>query len=200
VQQWAIESIGTGSYWIVISIIFAASVIEYLFPPFPGDTVVLFGAFFSGLGRFSLLTLWLTASAGSLAGSLCLYYLSLKKGRNFFMEKERKVLPRQRLMAMERWFERYGPAIIMVNRFMPGFRPFFFVAAGLAAMRVPAVIFYSSISILLWNGLLTYVGYTAGNNWEKVAAAFQRYSIWAAALAVCLLGIFIAWRVFRNGK
>ena len=199
-QEWAIESIGSGNYWVIIAIIFAASVIEYLIPPFPGDTVVLFGAFLSGLGRFSLVTLWLVASAGSLAGSLCLYYLFFKKGRIYFLEKEHKVLTRRRLMAMERWFNRYGSVIIVLNRFMPGFRPFFFIAAGLSAMRLSAVVFYSTISILLWNGLLTYVGYTAGTNWERVVAAFQRYSMWAAGTAVGILAMFIVWRFLKNRK
>jgi membrane protein DedA with SNARE-associated domain len=200
VQQWAIEIIGSGNYWVVMVIVFAASVIEYLFPPFPGDAVVLFGAFFSGLGGFSLLTLWITSCAGSLAGSLCLYYLSLKKGRQFFIKKERKIMPRERLMTLERWFDKYGAAIIVLNRFVPGLRPFFFIAAGLSAMRLPAVVIYSTISILMWNGFLTYVGYTAGTNWDQVVAAFERYSRWTAAMAVGILAIYIGWRFIKNKK
>ncbi len=199
-QQWAIESIGAGNYWVVIVIIFAASVIEYLFPPFPGDTVVLFGAFFSGLGGFNLLMLWIVSSAGSLAGSMCLYYLSLKKGRKYFMEKERGLLPRRRLMRLERWFDRYGGAIIVLNRFMPGFRPFFFIAAGLSAMSLPSLLLYSAFSILMWNGLLTYVGYTAGNNWEHLVALFQRYSMFSACIAISILAIFILWRYLKHRK
>ncbi|MBW2309426.1 MAG: DedA family protein [Deltaproteobacteria bacterium] len=196
-QQWAIEYIGAGNYWAVIVIIFAASVTEYLFPPFPGDAVVLFGAFFSGLGGFSLLMVWIVSSAGSLVGSLSLYYLFFRKGRKYFMEKERRFLSRRRLMRLERWFDRYGGAIIVLNRFMPGFRPFFFIAAGLSAMSLPSVLVYSTVSILLWNGLLTYVGYTAGTNWEQVVAVFHRYSALTAGIAVSLLAIFIVWRYFK---
>lgn len=199
-QQWALESISAGDYWLIIAVIFAASMIEYFFPPFPGDTVVLFGAFFSGLGGFSLFILWIVSSAGSLTGSLCLYYLSLKKGRKYFIEKDRAILTRSRLMKLESWFYRYGSAIIVVNRFMPGFRPLFFIAAGLSAVSFLSILVYSALSILMWNGLLTYIGYTAGNNWNNVIEMFKKYSAVTTVIALSLLAVWILCRYLRQKK
>jgi membrane-associated protein len=67
-------------------------------------------------------------------------------------------------------FRRWGPAFLMVNRFMPGVRAFFFVAAGMARLPALWVALYSAVSAGAWNALLLLAGYFVGDNLEQLQA------------------------------
>ena len=69
---------------IAYCLLFLSAFVENIFPPIPGDTVVLFGAYLVGRGELSFVPVFLTTVAGSFIGFMAIYYLGLKKGRDFF--------------------------------------------------------------------------------------------------------------------
>src|SRR5687768_13833195 len=63
--------------------LFLASLIEYVFPPFPGDTVVLLGGVFAARGQRPWFWVLLVVTAGSVVGSAIDYFIGQRLSRRF---------------------------------------------------------------------------------------------------------------------
>jgi membrane protein DedA with SNARE-associated domain len=179
----------------------AASLVEYVFPPFPGDTVTLFGAFLAATARWRVATVLAAVTIGSLAGAAIDYAI----GRRLVARPIEELSPRrrklrERLAPIIGRFERHGPAYLAVNRFLPGIRALIFVAAGAARLPLGRVLAYGAISALLWNGLLIGAGFAVGGNWERLLELLRRYTaaVWillgGAALALVALVVVRRFR------
>jgi len=202
-EQPFIHLLQTQALPIAVVILFLASIIEYVFPPFPGDTVFLFGAFLAGRDILPIWAVFVSGCLGSLAGSLGIYLLGRAKGHDYFIKKDFRFFSAEKVRSLEDRFARWGGFIIAANRFAPGFRPFFFVAAGIARMPIVAVAVYSLISITAWNLGIFYLGYRLGQEWEKMKHFVQVYSavvfiLISAAVVVYIVVLVIAARREKN--
>jgi membrane protein DedA with SNARE-associated domain len=170
-----------------LAIIAASAMIEYLIPPFPGDTVTLFAAVLITGQGWSFFAVFGSVMAGSVAGSMAAYYL----GGWLRRRRAREPAPEQAKMVVRlvAKFQRHGPAYLVLNRFLPGVRSLFFVAAGMAAMRPAAVLFYSALSAALWNLGLIAVGSAVGANVDTLLGWVRRYTtvMWVIISAIVLL-------------
>lgn len=175
-------------------VLFASAMIEYVFPPIPGDTITLFGAvLITGYG-WNGPGIFLVVLAGSMIGALFDYWVGLRLRARPARAGDRRRAAIDRIVAR---FERHGPAFLMVNRFLPGIRAFFFVAAGMAGMRARDVVLYGGISVALWTGALIALGALLGANLEALSGWVARYTAvaWGVLGAVVLL--LVVWRVVR---
>jgi membrane-associated protein len=91
------------------------------------------------------------------------------------------------LDAVRRGYEQHGGMYLVVNRFLPALRAFFFVGAGLSRMSAGPVIVFGGISAALWNALLMGLGYAVGNNWDVLRDLAERYA--AATLILIVLAV-----------
>ena len=144
--------------------------VENLFPPIPGDTITVFGAFLVGVGKLNFLGVYLATTVGSLLGFLTLFWLARFLGRRFFIEKDFAFLKAEKIVKAEAWFERYGYLLIALNRFLPGVRSAISIAAGLARFRLPGVGVLALLSCAVWNLIWIFLGRTLGNHWGVVEA------------------------------
>ncbi len=105
-------------------------------------------------------------------------------------------MPAVSLRGIGKRFRRHGPVYLVLNRFVPGIRPFFFIAAGMAGMRARAVLFYGSLSALLWNLALIGAGMLLGANLYALLGWVERYSLVAGLLVVVVILFFVIrwWR------
>ena len=185
-----------------LAVLFFSSIVEYIFPPFPGDTITLAGAVLARLGQWNIALVFAVLTAGALTGSTADYLL----GRYAFSRK-RLLATRsgqKHHVALERvldGYKRWGPAFLVVNRFLPGIRAFFFVGAGMADMKLLPVLIYSTISTLLWNGLLVGVGLVVGDNIDLLESLFRTYTsvVWVL-LALVVLGAAIYFGFRRSSR
>ena len=83
--------------------------------------------------------------------------------------------------------QRHGAVLLVINRFVPGVRALFFVAAGLAGLPLRAVVGWSVVSSLLWNAALVAVGTWVGWNVDRMGPALVIVA--AAAIAVGVAAI-----------
>jgi len=182
------------------SILFISSVIEYVFPPFPGDTVTLFGAFLVAARGWNFFWVFSAATLGSVAGSSIDYMLGyrIKRWRegkidpeNHISRKGSKLLTKERFDFIKEKIDSYGPAYIILNRFMPGIRAFFFLAAGLAEMNVVKFSIYTFLGSFIWSALLTYVGVYFGGEWSILEPYFRKFQMGLGAIFL----IFILWYI-----
>jgi len=197
-----------------LALILAGSLLEYVFPPFPGDTVVLLGAFLAAWAAWTPWKVLAVTLAGALAGAW-IDTLAGRLLRDYLTGRRAFASPALiRLTAFARRpsfqagldkvigkFHRYGPAIILVNRFFPGIRALFFVGAGMARIPMWKVLLLGGISAMVWNAAIFVAGYMVGNNWGALHGLFRSYTaiVYVALIVLALAGVaFFVVRHFRK--
>src|SRR5918996_549442 len=145
--------------------LFAASLIEYVFPPFPGDTVVLLGGVFAVRGQRSWVLVLAAVTLGSVVGAALDYLIGSRLARRFgrrgdFAERH------PHLFRLQEKMRGGGIPLIAFNRFMPGVRGLIFLAAGASGMDFGRVMAWGALSALLWNALILGVGLAVPVTWN----------------------------------
>lgn len=161
-EQLANALASQGGWWAYLTI-FTATFLEGIFPPAPSDVVVIFCAILVGQNQLHWLPGFLSAFLGGSLGALLVYWIGLRKGRDYFLSKPRPFLSPQRLLVMESHFARYGNLILALNRAVVGGRSFGFLIAGLTGYEFKKVLLYGLPGIALWYGLLFCLGIFFGS-------------------------------------
>jgi membrane protein DedA with SNARE-associated domain len=176
-----------------------ATLVEYVFPPFPGDTVALFGVFLSFAAGYRAPLVYLALNVGAIVGG----QLAWAFGRAFRVKGTRpRWLRGERADAaiteITRRYETHGSVYLALNRFVPALRGFFFVAAGIAGLPFGRVLFFGALSALIWNAILMGVGYAIGANWERLAQIASTYT--AVSLIVVAVTIVVLVLIARRRR
>jgi membrane-associated protein len=178
------------------AILFLASLVEYVFPPAPGDLLVLLGAWYAVQGVISWPLAFAAVTGGAVLGSAMAYGL----GRWLAPRLDAPVswrgpLTAERLARFVSAYRRWGSALIVVNRFMPGLRAFVFVAAGAARIPLSRVLLLGGISAALWNALLLAAGALLVRTLPELIELFRAYSnvAWGVLLGAAILLALGAW-------
>ena len=188
-------------YW-AYTLVVAAAAIEYVFPPVPGDTVALFAVTMAVRAQLSWVFVYLSMTLGALLGGLAAWGLGLwlANHEESWPSFLRTPGATRALDAVRRGYERHGAMYLVVNRFLPALRAFFFVGAGLSRMNVGPVIVFGGISAALWNALLMGIGYSVGNNWDALLGLAERYAGATLLLIVIVAVGMIARFVWDNRR
>jgi membrane protein DedA with SNARE-associated domain len=174
-----------------------SSFVENLFPPIPGDTIIVFGAFLVGIGRLNLFWVYFSTTLGSLSGFMSLFWIGRYLGRRFFIERDYRFIKAENIIKAEDWFRKYGYFLIVLNRFIPAIRSVISVAGGISGLSGTKVSILALMSCAVWNIIWTLLGYALGSNWEafktSMSAIMMRYNI-AILILFCLFVLFIIIR------
>ncbi len=182
--------------------LFVSSVIENLFPPVPGDTITVFGAFMVGTGRLGYLPVYLATTAGSVCGFMLLVMIGRLLEREFFIKRNYRFFPAHTIITAEQWFGRYGYFVVLANRFLPGIRSVISLVSGITRLNLWYVLLLSVISASIWNLIWIQTGFVLGNNWqtvkEQAGLILKSYNLAAGILIALLIAAFIVYRIVRN--
>lgn len=187
-----------GAFWFYL-FIFLSSFFENVFPPYPGDTVTFVGGYLAGTGRLTFPLVFLCAGLGCLAGAMLLYFLGKGKGRKAFLKNGRWILDREHLEKVERWFKKYGEKVLVLSRFLTGVRSVVALAAGVGNVGVKKMTVYTSISIVLWNGIILFSALKVQQNWREILQMIQIYNK-VVLVVVVLVGIAWLVKVLRGNR
>jgi membrane protein DedA with SNARE-associated domain len=180
--------------WMGLLLVVLFAWLEYVFPPAPGDSVMLFACFLAGAGVLSLPATLAACLLGSVAGAMTAYGTGARLGRSYFFLRSNWA--RTEIDRLERGFARFGARVLLVNRFLPGVRGVFLYAAGIGRLPWRAVFLHSTLSNLLWIALIAWAGASLGSSWEEVRAVFRRY-VWAIAVG---LTVYFVLRIARTRR
>jgi len=177
-----------------------SAAVEYLFPPFPGDTVTLFGAFLAATEGWSVPLVFAAVTIGSLLGASLDYALGRRLARTPIEELTgRKRAARERMTPILRGFERHGAVYVVINRFLPGIRALFFVAAGMARLPLRKVLLWGAVSAAAWNALIIGAGFAIGKNWGRLLELARAYTLGAwIVVGLVVVGLVVRWLVRRR--
>ncbi|RMH22526.1 MAG: hypothetical protein D6696_03000 [Acidobacteria bacterium] len=179
-------------------VVFAAAFLEYVVPPFWGDTVILLGFFLAGQGVIGWGEIFAAAFAGGLLGAVAAYLL----GRRYGLRAVRRLTPRRRSRfrsreRVQRLFARFGERVLLLNRFLPVVRGLMLYAAGAMHLRLRPVLVYCTVGNLPWIVLLMTVGMLTGGSWDQILASFRGYSQLLGAFAFGVLLLWLGWLVWQ---
>jgi membrane protein DedA with SNARE-associated domain len=192
------EEEGPHTYLVLALTSFA----EYVVPPLPGDVASLFGTFLAATAGYSVWAVYLSLVFGSTIGGVTVWQFGRAIGHHEdrwpkFLRGERT---RRTIAGVRRRFEEHGGAYLVVNRFVPAIRSVFFLAAGLADVRLWKVVVFGGISAAVWNGLILAVGYAVGDNWDRLLALYEQYTVGVLALGVVVVLIVVGWKFFKRRR
>jgi len=140
----------------------------------------------------------LYGALGCTIGSTVAYGVGIWGGRPFVERYGKYVLiSRQDLDTADRWFGKYGDAVIFLSRLLPVVRTFISLPAGMARMRFVGFLIYTFLGSFIWCAALAYGGYQLGEHWEQIRSAMRPFDIPIILAISVLLGIYLYRRLKR---
>jgi membrane protein DedA with SNARE-associated domain len=183
------------------AILFLGSLVEYVFPPFPGDTLVVLGAWYAVNGVLSWPMAFVATTGGAVLGAWIDYRVGVALGAALERGAARRgPVTLEHVRKVEAGYARWGEWFLLANRFLPGIRAFLFVGAGAARLPVGKVLLWGGISAAAWNVLLLLAGAFLARNLDDLVHLLERYTTVAwvamAVVAALVLGRLV-WRRLR---
>ncbi len=202
IDQSIIDFLSAGQSAAGLAVLFVSAAVEYVFPPFPGDSVTLFGAFLAATEGWSVPLVFTVVTLGSLVGAVLDYAFGrrlAKIPRDRLSGRRRALMERAQSIVVR--FERHGAVYIAVNRFLPGIRALFFVAAGMARLPVGKVILWGAVSAAAWNALIIGAGFAVGKNWDRLSELLRTYTLVAwIVVGVVIATLIVRWWLKKNNR
>ena len=174
--------------------------IENVFPPIPSEVILTFGGFMTSNTNMTITGVIIVSTIGSVIGAIILYLLGrlLTKERLYKLVDGRigKILrfKKQDIDKSEEWFSKKGKSTVLFCRFIPIVRSLISIPAGMTKMEFSLFLTYTIIGSAIWNSVLTYLGFAAGNAWESVAKYvdnFAKITLIMFACVVCVCGFIV---------
>lgn len=169
--------------------------LENIVPPVPADVIAFLGGFVAGRGATSLSVTFLVVWLCNVLGALLVYAAGRRWGSRFFQGRLGGwILRPQQLVAMQRFYRRYGVAVIFVSRFLPMFRAVVPAFAGVAGVGIVRTAVPLAAASAVWYGLIVWLGSIAGRNWQRIWGAIESTGGWLwLAAGVALAGVSWWW-------
>lgn len=186
-QEWIIQIMNHFGY-IGIFLLIA---VENIFPPIPSEIILTFGGFMTTYSHLNTWGVIAVATAGSVSGAIVLYEI----GKIFTPERLERWLDGRWGFILHlkkgdvtracRWFELRGKTAVLVCRCVPIVRSLISIPAGMAKMRMGLFLLLTAAGSLVWNAVLVYLGFAAGESWGIIIKYMDTYSI----ITVVVLGV-----------
>ena len=168
--------------------------------PLPSEIIMPFSGYLVSRGELNLWGVGVAGAVGCVLGSLVAYWVGMYGGRPMIERYGKYILlSRHDLDLADRWFAKYGEAIVFVSRLLPAIRTFIAFPAGVARMNLTRFVIYTFAGSLLWCIALAYVGQKLGEKWDKdptLKTWFHRFDFVIGIVIV----VAVAWWIWRHIK
>ena len=199
-MQGALEWLSGLPPFALYAALAVVAALENLFPPLPADTVVAFGAFLAARGHATLVGAFLATWLGNVGGALLVYALGRRYGASYAQRWLARFGSERNEQRLERMYAQRGIAALFLSRFIPGVRALVPPFAG--AVRVPALRATLAIAVAsgIWYGIVTWIAYHVGSDWDALQARLKSAGITAALVAGGIAVVVVAWYLLRRRR
>ena len=184
--------------------VFAATLLETIFPPIPSEVIfplIGFTAQNKGLGLANAIGMATIGALGSTVGAIMIYFIALKIGRPAILRVGKYVLINEsKLQRAELWFEKHGAVAVLAGRLAPGVREIISIPAGLGKMNIMKFTLFTFAGSLIWSISLTIVGYYFGETWSKFAEESSGIFSVAAVIIIIAIVSVIGFGYYKEHK
>ena len=157
-----IAAYGAWIYAILFIIVFAETGLVVA-PFLPGDSLLFIAGSLAALGSMDVHLLVLLLLCAAVLGNICNYEIGRYFGVRFFVNDKAKILNPKHLQRTHEFFERWGPAAVVLARFVPFLRTYVPFVAGMSVMTRGKYVAYTIFGAITWVGSLVYLGFFFGN-------------------------------------
>jgi membrane protein DedA with SNARE-associated domain len=126
---------------------------------------------------------------------MTMYYLGVFFRDRILNKRNDKSQFYLKIEKVKQWFGKYGYKIILFNRFLSGLRSVVALTAGISNLNLKKVFILALLSIVLWNGILIYLGYLLGEKWGILITYIKEYNF---IVLVILVLIFIVYFIIKK--
>lgn len=174
--------------------------LEYACFPIPSEVVLPFVGMGIATGTYDMTYGFIASILGALFGTLIAYAIGYIGGVPLLeWSKRRFPKTKKSIVALDKWFKRYGNLAVLFTRVFPLTRTYVSFLAGSQKLDLLSFMGYSFLGIFAWNTALISLGYFLGSNLELIDSIMKKYS----TFAFIILGIgafYLLTKVYRNKK
>lgn len=198
VADWYMAHINYGTITLLMAI-------ESSFIPFPSEIVMPPAAWKAAQGELNVWLVFLAGTLGALIGALFNYYLALFVGRKIIYRLANTRIANLMLInpasieKSEVYFRKHGKISTFIGRLVPAVRQLISIPAGLSRMSLKDFIVYTLLGAMIWNAVLTALGYFLYTQKEKLELYYHELSIGFLILGVLVVG-YLLYKAFRYKK
>lgn len=198
-----VEWIANLPAWQIYAMFVFVAYIENVVPPVPGDVLVAFGGFLAAEGTIDPFALLASTTAASTAGFMSAYgfgawwgYLLSDPASTFWLKR---YIPASVVERGRRWMSTWGLAVVLANRFLAGTRSVIALSAGMSHTSAMPTLMASTLSSVLWNGILIAAGWAVKSNWHLVGGYLNTYGTIVLTILLLAITARLAWVRWRSG-
>lgn len=188
--------------FIIELFFFVSAVLQSTFPPYPGDTVLIFGGYLAITARSPLINIYFPYLVGTLLSCYALFELARWKGDQILsLRLVRRYFPEAKQAKACKRVEKYGTAALFICKYIPGLNSIIIIFSGIfRCKRFPA---YTGITLaaLIHNTAFFVIGRIVGSNWENIRRfliIYNKIVLSAAVAAALVLASLWAWNCIRK--
>lgn len=176
-------------------VFFLVAYIENIIPPIPGDVLVAFGGYLAAESVIGAVPVLILTTVASVIGFMSMYWIGSHWGSRIKEDESQywllRFIPLKYLNKVQLWMQRWGMGVVLANRFLAGTRSVISLTAGLSNTRISATIICSTISSVLWNGILLAFGWIVHENWRVIGDYLSAYG----KIVLGVIAIFVLIRL-----
>lgn len=181
--------------------VFTAMLIENVVQFIPSEAIMPLAGYMVSQGKLQLIPTIAAGTAGTILGTFPWYLIGLYANE----EKLEASLQRHgawfgvsptKLKKSRLWFNRHGHLMVFWGRLVPILRTVVSIPAGMELMPMRSFLLWTSLGSLIWNALLTCIGFWLGANWQLLHTWLKPFTALAAA---GLVGFALVW-LFQSRK
>ncbi|HUL21703.1 MAG TPA: DedA family protein [Thermodesulfobacteriota bacterium] len=169
--------------------------------PFPEDATLILSGFLIAQKVTKPVPTVIVVYCGLLLTDFSLYWVGKKYGRKVVEHKKfRRILPAERLLALEEKFKKWGIYVVLVGRHFLGIRAQVFLAAGVMRMSALKFVMADAASAILTITLMVGIGFLGGNSIQILQKDVKRVEHVGILILAILLTGWVLYKYFRNRK
>ena len=181
----------TYGYWAVL--LFVA--IESIGIPFPGETMLLVAAIYSGrTHQLSIPLVIAAAASGAILGDNVGFWIGREGGFRLLRRYGRYIRLNERKLKLGLYlFRKHGGKIVFFGRFVAVLRAWAAFLAGTNRMPWPSFLLYNALGGITWATVYGLGGYFLGENIHRLAGPVGTITIVLATLII-IASLVLVWR------
>lgn len=192
---------------VILFIIFAET---GLFAGFflPGDSLLFLAGIYSellmqqiSLGNdfANVILLSTLVSVAGVFGNMVGYWFGVKGGTYLYNKEDTFWFKEKYLLQSRDFFDKYGGKAIIFARFLPIFRTFAPIVAGIAAMDKKKFMFYNVVSSILWSFSMILSGhYLSALFLDKFGIDLKSHIEYIILIIVLITTVPVIWKLLKK--
>ncbi len=191
------------NYWWIILFM----TIESSFIPFPSEVVMIPGAYMAmEEDKMSLPMIVVCGTIGALLGALINYAIAYFLGRPIVYGFANSrfghmcLIDAEKVEKAEKYFEKRGAVSTLIGRMIPAIRQLISIPAGLAKMKLPSFVFFTTLGAAIWNSILVGIGvaFHGAMPKDELIGTIAHYSHIIGITAIVLIVAAIAFIIYKG--